>query len=73
MSEALTIAVSGLNAAVRRVVNSASNLVNASSTGRLPESKGEQATSYRPTDVVALSNSAGNNALGVRTEIKPRE
>ncbi len=73
MPEALAIAVSGLNAAVRRVVNSASNFVNASSTGRLPESSGEQATVYRPADVVALSNSVGGNALGVRTETKTRE
>lgn len=73
MSEALTIAVSGLNAAVKRVVNSASNLVNASSTGRLPSSSNEKATSYQPTDVVALSNSVGDNNLGVRTTTRTRE
>lgn len=61
MAEALTIAVSGLNAAAQRVVNSASNLVNASSTG------------YRPTEVKEFSNSVGDHALGVRTETVPRD
>jgi flagellar basal-body rod protein FlgC len=73
MSEALKIAVSGLNAAVSRIANAASNLVNASSTGRLPTQPGEKAASYQPTDVVTLSDSADDNALGVHTVLQPRE
>lgn len=73
MTEALKIAVSGLNDAVLRVVNVASNVVNASSTGRLPEKSGEKATSYQPQDVITLSDSVGNNALGVHSALKARE
>jgi len=73
MSETLTIAVSGMKAAVARVMNAASNLVNASSTGRLPSTSGEKATSYQPTDVVTLSDSAGDNNLGVHTKVVARD
>lgn len=73
MSNVFSIAVSGMNAAVTRFSNAVSNIVNASSTGRLPSSEGEQATSHMPTDVISLSNSVGDNVLGVRTEVVPRE
>jgi flagellar basal-body rod protein FlgC len=73
MTEALKIAVSGLNDAVLRVVNVASNVVNALSTGRLPEKSAEKATSYQPQDVVTLSDSVGDNAMGVHSTLKPRE
>jgi flagellar basal-body rod protein FlgC len=73
MAKALMIAVSGLNDAVKRMVNVASNLVNASSTGRLPKTPDEKATSYQPTDVVTLSNSAYGDNLGVQSTIRPRE
>ncbi|MDD5586491.1 MAG: flagellar basal body rod C-terminal domain-containing protein [Alphaproteobacteria bacterium] len=43
------------------------------STGRLPEKPGEKATSYPPQDVVTLSDSAGDHALGVRSTLRPRE
>jgi flagellar basal body rod protein FlgC len=70
MTEALTIAVSGLRAAIARVANAASNLVNVSSTQRKPDGT---ETPYQPTDVITLSDSVGNNNLGVRTEVVPRK
>jgi flagellar basal-body rod protein FlgC len=73
MSEALKIAVSGLNDAVLRVVNVASNVVNALSTGHLPETPGGKATSYQPQDVVTLSDSVGDNIMGVHSTLRPRE
>lgn len=73
MSEALRIAVMGLNDAATRVANVSKNLVNVLSTGRLPETSGGQATSYQPTDVVTVSNSVGDNALGVRSIVVERD
>ena len=72
MSEALKIAVSGLNDAVLRIVNVASNVVNSLSTVRLPEKPGDKATSYQPQDIVTLSESAGDNQLGVHSTQRPR-
>jgi len=73
MSSVFSIAVSGMNAAMTRFSNAVSNIVNVSSTGKLPSSSGEKATSYNPTDVISLSNSVGGNNLGVRTEVVPRD
>ena len=73
MSEALKIAVSGLNDAVLRIVNVASNVVNSLSTSRLPEKPGGNATGYQPQDVVTLSDSAGDNLLGVSSTVQARE
>jgi len=73
MAETLRIAVSGLNAAIVRVVNVASNVVNVLSTGRLPQRPEEKASCHQPRDVVAISCSAGNNNLGVKISTKPRE
>lgn len=72
MSIALNIAVSGLNDASARVANSASNIVNASSTGKLPDGNGGLYTGYQPTDIVTLSNSVGDNNLGVSSKAVPR-
>lgn len=73
MSSVFSIAVSGMNAAATRLRNAATNLVNVSSTGKLPTNEGEKATSYQPTDVVSVSNSVGNNNFGVTTSIVPRD
>lgn len=73
MNNIFAIAVSGMNAAISRMSNAATNLVNISSTGKLPASPEEKATSYQPTDVVTLSNSAADDKLGVRTQTVPRE
>jgi len=73
MSSVLTTAVSGMNAAVARILNAAKNIVNVSSTGRLPSSQGGAATSYQPTDVITLSNNVGDNQLGVRAQTVLRD
>jgi len=73
MSSVFSIAVSGMNAAITRFSNAVSNIVNVSSTGKLPTAAGEKATSYRPTDVVSLSNSVGDNNLGVRSQVVARD
>lgn len=73
MSSVFQSAVSGMNAAITRFSNAVSNMVNVSSTGKLPSSVNERATSYYPTDVVTLSNNTADNHLGVRTQIVERE
>ncbi len=69
MSDALRTAISGLNDSVMRITNAASNIVNASSTGRLPTNAGDQPTSFLPQDVITTSNDVG----GVNSSLKPRE
>lgn len=59
MSSVFSSAVSGLNAAVARMSNAATNIANASTTGILPQNEGEQATSYQPTDIVNLTTDTG--------------
>jgi flagellar basal-body rod protein FlgC len=71
MPNILSIAISGLNDAVTRVANAASNIVNASSTAPLPQNSAGY-TGFVPQDVVTLSNSVGNNNLGVSDTTVPR-
>ncbi|MFA6279361.1 MAG: flagellar basal body rod C-terminal domain-containing protein [Bdellovibrionales bacterium] len=73
MSSIFSSAISGMNAAATRFSNAVTNIVNASSTGRLPNSSEKKATSYQPTDVITLSNDVGDNHLGVTTAIIPRD
>lgn len=73
MSNVFSIAVSGLSAAISKMSNAATNIVNASSTGKLLEKDGEKATSFVPRDVVTLSESVGDDLLGVRTESVSRD
>lgn len=73
MSSVFSIAVSGMNAAINRFSTAVTNIVNVSSTGRLPENSTQSATSYQPMDVLSLSNSTGDNNLGVRTQEVARE
>ena len=68
----LDIAVSGLNNAVLRVANAASNIVNASSTSKLPSTPSDPYTGFQPQDVVTLSSSTGGNNLGVTSALTPR-
>ena len=72
MSNVFATAISGMNAAIARLSNAATNMVNVSSTGKLPAKDGEKATSYQPTDVITLSNDVADNTLGVRTETVAR-
>lgn len=67
MSSIFSSAIAGMNAAATRFSNAVTNIVNASSTGRLPNSSEEKATSYQPTDVITLSNNVGRHHLGVTT------
>ncbi|MDX2027246.1 MAG: flagellar basal body rod C-terminal domain-containing protein [Alphaproteobacteria bacterium] len=69
MSSIFSIALSGLNDAVRRVANATSNMVNASSTARLPENSSDAYTGFVPQDVVTLSNGIG----GVNSVAQPRD
>jgi len=73
MSNVFATAISGMNAAIARLSNAATNIVNVSSTGKLPSAENEKATSFAPMDVVSLSNSSGDNNLGVRTTLVPRD
>ena len=73
MSNVFSISLSGMNAAASRLYNAASNLVNVSSTGKLPTQAGEKATSYQPTDVISVSSSVGNTPFGVTTETIDRD
>lgn len=73
MSNVFTTSVSGMNDAVTRLMSSANNIANASTTGKLPASEDENATSYQPTDVVSVSQSVGDHHFGVTTEVVQRE
>lgn len=73
MSTVFSVAVSGMNAAIDRILNAANNIVNVSSTGKLPAAPGEKATSFEPQDVVTLSNNSEDLKLGVRTQLVPRD
>ncbi len=73
MSGVFSIAVSGMNAAATRLKNAATNLVNVSSTGKLPTTEGEKATSYQPTDVISISKSVGDDKFGVSTKTIDRD
>jgi len=63
MSSIATIAVSGMNAAVRRLEVSASNVANARSTGALPDADGTvpagAPTAYVPLDLVQTDVAGG--------------
>ncbi|MDX9690022.1 MAG: hypothetical protein EOM37_05135 [Proteobacteria bacterium] len=72
MSNVFATAISGMNAAMARFSNAVGNMVNVGSTGKLPSTAGERATSYYPTDVISLSNNTGDNHLGVRTQMVER-
>jgi flagellar basal body rod protein FlgC len=55
MSNVVTIAMTGLNAASLRVANATTNMVNA------------QSTKFQARDIATVSNSVGGNNLGVST------
>jgi len=72
MSNILSIAISGLSDATLRVANAASNIVNASSTGKLPAAPSDSYNGFQPQDVVTLSVAGGGNGLGVTSKLTPR-
>ena len=74
MSSISSIAVSGLNAATRRVEVSASNIANQQSTGALPSANGAGPTgapqAYRPLQV-NQTDSAGGGTQTTTGEVSP--
>jgi flagellar basal-body rod protein FlgC len=72
MSSAISTALSGLNDSVLRVSNAISNIVNSSSTARLPPTPADAYDGFRPQDVVTLSDSAAGQTLGVHSTLRPR-
>jgi len=73
MSEMFSIALSGMRDSVLRISNAVRNIVNASSTGRLPSAPGEKATSFQAKDVVTMSMAGGGEDFGVYSLLKDRE
>lgn len=59
MSSVFSTAISGMQSAVSRLSNAATNIANISSTGQLPREKQEKATSFEPKDVINLTNATG--------------
>jgi len=74
MSSISTIALSGMNAATRRLEVSASNVANAPSTGALPNADGTlpagAQAAYAPLEVVQTANANGGTQTSVTT-VKP--
>jgi flagellar basal body rod protein FlgC len=71
MSSISTIALSGMNAAARRLEVSASNVANVASTGALPNADGTvpagEPTAYAPLEVVQTANADGGTQTSVTT------
>ena len=71
MSSISSIALSGMNAATRRLEVSASNVANVASTGALPNADGTvpsgAPTAYAPLEVVQTANVDGGTQTTVTT------
>lgn len=71
MSSISAIALSGMNAASRRIEVSASNVANVASTGALPNADGTvpagAPTAYAPLEVVQTANGSGGTQTAVKT------
>ena len=71
MSSISTIALSGMNAAARRLEVSASNVANVSSTGALPNADGTvpagAPTAYAPLELVQTESAGGGTQTSVTT------
>jgi flagellar basal-body rod protein FlgC len=71
MSSISTIALSGMNAAARRLEVSASNVANVASIGALPNADGTvpagEPTAYAPLEVVQTANADGGTQTSVTT------
>jgi flagellar basal-body rod protein FlgC len=75
MSSISTIALSGMNAAARRLEVSASNVANVASTGALPNADGRVSagapTAYAPLEVVQTASADGGTQTTVTTVTPP--
>lgn len=71
MSSISTIALSGMNAASRRLEVSASNVANVLSTGALPDANGTvpagAPTAYAPLELVQTESAGGGTQTTVKT------
>ena len=71
MSSISTIAVSGMNAAARRLEVSASNVANVTSTGALPNADGTLPAgapqAYKPLELVQTASAGGGTQTAVTT------
>jgi flagellar basal-body rod protein FlgC len=71
MSSISTIALSGLNAAARRLEVTASNVANAGSTGALPDANGTVPAgapqAYAPLELVQTASTGGGTQTSVTT------
>lgn len=71
MSSISTIALSGMNAATRRLEVSASNVANVASTGALPDATGAVTAgapqAYAPLVLVQTASAGGGTATSVAT------
>jgi flagellar basal-body rod protein FlgC len=71
MSDISTIALSGMNAATRRLEVSASNVANVMSDGALPNADGSvpagAPTAYAPLEVVQTASAGGGTQTSVTT------
>lgn len=73
MSEIFSVALSGMRDSVLRIRNAVTNIVNASSTSRLPSSPQEAAAMFQPKDAVTLSQEGGNQPLDVTSVLIDRD
>jgi flagellar basal-body rod protein FlgC len=75
MSSISTIAVSGMNAAARRLEVSASNVANVTSTGALPNADGTAPAgapqAYAPLELVQTASAGGGTQTSVATITPP--
>ncbi len=75
MSSISTIALSGMNAASRRLEVSASNVANVTSTGALPDADGTVPAgaprAYTPLELVQTANADGGTETTVTTVTPP--
>ena len=71
MSSISTIALSGMNAAARRLEVSASNVANLGSTGALPDANGAvpagSPQAYAPLDLVQTASAGGGTQTSITT------
>ena len=65
MSSAISIGLSGMDAATARLNAAASNIANASTTGALPGSGGAGPAAYQPIDAVQKDIGTGSGPAGV--------
>lgn len=71
MTEALSIALSGLTAQKQRLAATASNIANVSTVGSIPSAdpSAPASTVYKPLQVSLTSVQAGESNYGVRAEV----